>query len=910
MPININFTEITPLLSEKTLILTPNSRTQKALISGFIEPLSLGDVVRAPHIISLSQWLDYLWQELSFIEVLPNLIGDLELKVWLKELILKEDHWQLTNALGVAEKVLEAYRNLSLWGKKISDVDSLDTPENQYFVLWITQLENFCSEKNLIPHFYMLAYLSQRMAKLTQFFSPSHLPQQILLVGFNQFSPMEENFFDICKNLGIDTKIIQQKSVKNKISRVEVIDFKQELEVAAANALGFFKNKPEKSLGIVVQQLSNNIPMIHQVFSEYFQPQESLPWNPVEKTLYNVSAGQPLANLVMIDSAIKLLQLRTSGFELKTLYFFKNTPFIDWGEHEGVIKRFIHQQSLLSYANYSISYLLAAIEKEPQPALLERLGNRLYHLKELENYARPMSAWVDFWKNFLKSWGWLENKSLIDAELQLEEAFYLSMKESLNISLIYQKLSSEQAKDYFFQVLRQKVFQVPSDRTNIHILGVLEAAGLEFDEIIMVGFNRDNWPQKNKINPFLPIKFQQDNNMPGSSAEREYLYAKSLSDSLLAGSEKTLITQSQTEDGISAESPLFSGFPLLDLKLDSLLFKKTEIKPDYLWLKDENINVDKGKIKGGAYLLSLYASCPFKAMSSFQFKLRAAQKPQKGIEPKIRGAWVHLAMELLWLELKTQKILLSLNENEISQLVERCVLKAKEDFETPLSISCAVEVIEIETQKIQQQIIDWLVLDKNRDAFEVSTEVEKTLVIRELEFKFRIDRIDRNSSGGLEIIDYKTGNVDIKKWLGQRPEEAQMPAYVLACEDQAIHSLSYAKIKTGEICRSGVWFDAKDKSKFKFIEENAEGKKDKTKYLLLNPNLVEKDKSLTEQWRESLENLTDKIFLGDMPVSPKNSIESCRYCDFSDFCRVAEPQPKSPDIEIASNNEPNQAAPF
>ena len=120
MPININFAEVTLLLSEKTLILTPNSRTQKALISGFIEPLNLGDVVKAPQIISLSQWLDYLWQELSFVEVLPNLVGDLELKVWLKELILKEDHWQLTNALGVAEKVLEAYRNLSLLLKNLN----------------------------------------------------------------------------------------------------------------------------------------------------------------------------------------------------------------------------------------------------------------------------------------------------------------------------------------------------------------------------------------------------------------------------------------------------------------------------------------------------------------------------------------------------------------------------------------------------------------------------------------------------------------------------------------------------------------------------------------------------------------------------------------------------------------------
>ena len=154
-----------------------------------------------------------------------------------------------------------------------------------------------------------------------------------------------------------------------------------------------------------------------------------------------------------------------------------------------------------------------------------------------------------------------------------------------------------------------------------------------------------------------------------------------------------------------------------------------------------------------------------------------------------------------------------------------------------------------------------------------------------------IDRIDRMKDGRIEIIDYKSGRVDIKKWLGKRPEEAQMPAYVLSCQSENVSSVSYSVIKTGSISRHGVKFDDNDLFQHVFFEENELGTKDKTKYILLKENLIDINKSLVEQWQKNLENITKKIISGAMPVSPKKEIDSCRYCDYGDFCRIDEPQP-------------------
>ena len=47
-------------------------------------------------------------------------------------------------------------------------------------------------------------------------------------------------------------------------------------------------------------------------------------------------------------------------------------------------------------------------------------------------------------------------------------------------------------------------------------------------------------------------------------------------------------------------------------------------------------------------------------------------------------------------------------------------------------------------------------------------------------FRGTIDRIDRLPSGGIEVIDYKTGNITSQKSVA---ESLQLSIYALACRD-------------------------------------------------------------------------------------------------------------------------------
>ncbi len=910
MPISIDFKPISKKIIDNTLLLTPNSRTQKALIAGHLESLQEGEVVYALDIQSFSHWITYLWEELSFIEPLPTIVGNLELKTWLKEQISADSNWQLTNELGVAEKLLEAYQTLSQWGLSLESMSNLEelnvaeTVESQYFVHFIEQLEIFLAEKRLLPRFQQLSYLLQNKKILLPF-----LPKKIILVGFNQLTPIEQIFLDFCKSHQVEIDEYSPRREQKETQRVELSDLKEAICFSAKMASKITQQYPDANIGIVVHQLSNHLNLVHQIFSEEFQPDEALPWQSLEKIRYNVSAGQPLLDMPMISVAIKLLSLDYKGVDLQTLYLLKNSPFIEWGESVGDISAFLHDQCMKAYQSYSYDYLLQAIKTSNNAKNLFLLESRLNELQKMTVGAKPMNVWVDWWKSRLSDWGWGTTLGLEPSEEKQMEEFYSAMIECANLTRFYPTCYFSQAKDYLLQHIRQRPFQLPSDRTNVHVLGVLEAAGLEFDYLILTGFQRDNWPQKATLNPFLSVALQQSYQMPGSSAEKEYQYSKSLSESLLAGADYLWVTQFKDEEAASSESPFFSEIPLVSITGFEYKKEKQKCLPDYFWLQDEKINLPDLQVKGGAYLLSQYAACPFRALSNFQFNLKVPEKTQLGIQAKVKGAWLHKALELLWLELQTQENLLSLSDSEVSELVTQVLIQAQQKYESQLYARADEPVIQLEFQKLHQQILQFLALDKTRESFSVVPELKKSLTLGKLSFEMRIDRIDYSDQQTIEIIDYKTGNTDFNKWMGARPEEAQMPAYVIACQTESITSLNYAKIKTGEVNYSGVRFKPAISSanesmsnidfSFQFYEKNQLQEKDKTK-LILSKFDLKPDANLLTEWKLHLTQLADNIACGNMPVSPLKAIETCRYCEFSDFCRINEEQPSSSDIQLAS----------
>jgi len=882
MTLSLDFAKLTTLISSQTLILTPNARTQKAIYSGQLANLAENQVVESIDVRSFSQWQNDLWSELSFIQPLPKRLSNLAIKSWLEKLVRQEPAWTLTNPSGVANKLVEAYQNLLQWRLCIHDIANNQSTEIDYFKIWIAKLEKFCKQKDLIATFATLDTISQCLENLLPI-----LPKHILLVGFNQLTPDQLAFFDDLKKQQIQIDSYVYQSVVANANQIGFTSLQQELDFAA----GYAKEHQQKGecVGIVVEQLASHLGEVHRAFSDVFQAEELKPWVSLGKPKYNVSAGFALSDQPLVKTGLLLLNLKANKISLEELHFIKNTPFVEWGRYRQAIQFFLQQLCVNARKNYSISFLLKSIEENDQPKKLEILKKRLQLVEKVSKKMLPITQQIEQWKQSLSIWGWAEFNGLNEFEIQAKNTFLNLIADCCLLGDLYDKISSKEAIDFLNQSSKQLAFQIASDRTNVHILGVLEASGLQFDHLVVVGFNANNWPQKNKINPFLPLDLQRRKNMPGSSAEREFEYARDLSSSLLRSAKHIIVTSSDSDTtNTLATAPFFSHLPQAEVSDFIEPVNDSIPESDYIWVEDSNIDLSTVEIRGGAYLLSDYAKCPFKSIATYQLKLSGYQSPDVGVEPKTKGSWLHETMELVWKALATQKTLLEMPQPELEKLVQDSLQSALQKHQAYLLATTETEIIELEKNKLTLLIFEWLNIEKERADFEVhQLEAEYELDIEQLSLKFRVDRIDSNAKQELEIIDYKTGKTEVKNWFGVRPTEAQMPAYILAMREQKISGLNYARLKTGEVAQSGLSFGSDDKT----IYQVEHGLKEKKSASLKGSNIRNFD-DLVEQWQKSLARIATGISNGYMSVSPKDKNQSCLYCDYKAICRINEPQPE------------------
>ena len=83
---------------------------------------------------------------------------------------------------------------------------------------------------------------------------------------------------------------------------------------------------------------------------------------------------------------------------------------------------------------------------------------------------------------------------------------------------------------------RNTQFQVEDEGAPVQVMGMLEAAGLRFDHLWIMGLHDETLPAPANPNPFLPSALQRQHHLPHSSAARELEFASTMMDRLLGSS--------------------------------------------------------------------------------------------------------------------------------------------------------------------------------------------------------------------------------------------------------------------------------------------------------------------------------------------------------------------------------------
>jgi ATP-dependent helicase/nuclease subunit B len=689
-------------------------------------------------------------------------------------------------------------------------------------------------------------------------------PAQLFLAGFDELTPQQSDLFNaLGAGMEVDTHSFQPEP-----ERWMLRDNAEEIRAAAAWARRHLEQSPAAQIGIIVPNLTSVRAKVERIFREELDPGSA--FDDHERS-FHVSLGPALDRYPVVSAALRMLQFASGRLALPEAGMLLRSPFLGGATTEWT-KRAQVDAKLRRGGWWDVSPALLRDHAEKCPLLDGLLRKFEKHLRQLAQ-AQPASGWSRDFSELLGALGWPGDRTLSSREYQVVEKWHglLSSLATLDTTLDANQpsISFAQALSRVEELAAASPFQVENDGAPVQIMGLLEASGLRFDHLWIMGLHDEALPAAVNPNPFLPISKQREHQLPHSSAQRELEFARKLTDRLLGSAPDIVLSYPATEgDRVLGPSPLVAGGRWL---------AAGERAPQPEWVRKMRASVEMEELRdeiappvvaesmqpGGASLFKDMAACPFRAFAKHRLGAKPLEKTDPGVSKKDQGNAVHKTMALIWSELGSLSRLLELTLEEMRELISRSAASAIQQMGSGIGRG-------LERQRLERLLPQWLEIEKARDVFTVqATEQERLVSLGGLQIRTRADRIDQLPSGGEIILDYKTGMLKWTGWEGDRPDEPQLLLYC-ATSDEPIAGAAFAVIRIGELAFRGGTEDGVSLPGLKEMRTDA-------------PRSFGEQ---VEEWRRVLERLAAHFRAGLAEVDPKQG--ACDLCGLRALCRIRE----------------------
>ncbi|WP_027708230.1 PD-(D/E)XK nuclease family protein [Zooshikella ganghwensis] len=901
-----DLTALRPALTEQHTIITPNRRMAAKIHAAYAqEKVAMGlHAWPTPRVMALEAWLQSQWARLADLGYRPALTRTLLTEfqsqlMWEQILRQDDDASALLRVTSTAHTAHNAFKQLVLWQVALDDNELATTSEGVMLQRWSVKFLAQCQQQHLLP-------IVQLAEVLTKAWHQQWLTKlsDIWLVGFDSLAPLYQALFQVAADAVHDIRPTCESETK---ALACLPRFHDELRVAAQWAKSVLAENQEAMIGIIVPTLSQCRDQVERIFQQVFEPQYMLADTARYTLPFNFSAGTPLSQQPIVVAALMMLQLNRPQLSTSVWQALFNTPF--WRVslyEEGFLAYFLREladlqqeqlsTSLVRYrsqASYSRWHQLQQLNPqgdllaEPTCYLTQQLQRfeqlKIEHQGGFQVHKQWPSHWAKLFAKQLALLGWPGEQRLDSVEYQQVTRFYEALKSFAGLDGFTETLSLPEALALLQRQLLQNTFQAQTKDSPIQILGALEGAGLRFSHCWLVGFDDSHWPPAPAPNPLIPIALQVRLHMPHASAERELMFTQSLISGYQHNAQHVVFSYAKHEgEREQAPCPLLNDLPTLDVNrwLKPINdYTETLLAQHHLerWRVDHSAGVAQpSQVRGGSRILQNQALCPFKAFAEHRLRVNPWPQVVFGITPQDRGQYLHQALAFCWQQLGKRQELIALTEAQEAQLIDAAIAEALEQFRKRQPQLLTPRLYKMEQQRLKETLFQWLALEKARPDFEVVViERRRRCEFAGLPLQLQVDRIDRLADGTLLLVDYKSSASQLQSWLGERPDNPQLPLYVLQAK-QPITALAFAEVRRGLCQWQGL----------AATEVGIEG---------IDPLTAKKRRialpaqwdELIKQWQTNLTDLVKGFLQGDTRVEPKRP-QVCQQCQRQSLCRVQE----------------------
>jgi ATP-dependent helicase/nuclease subunit B len=717
-------------------------------------------------------------------------------------------------------------------------------------------------------------------------------PKLLVLYGFDIMTPQQRALFDALRAAGTEVFVSMPERREAGVLRLACVDAREEIGRAAAWARARLAANPRASIGIVVPELAQQRKALMRTFRAVMAPASILPDAKEAPLPFNVSLGAALASYPLVQAACLILELTWREIEFGRASLLLRSPFIAAGEAEATGRALLDLE-LRRRAEPSITLdrLLATIDNinaAGAGAHAPELARRLRKLAEFRKSdlfaARAPSAWAKAITEALKLIGFPDKgRSLDSAEYQTLKKWHEVVAGFALLDRVHAKMGYGEALLRIKRLAAETLFQPEAPQAPVQILGVLESAGIDFDHLWVMGLTDDAWPIHPRPNPFLPLEAQRNARVPEASIEATLALDAAITRSWLGAAREVVLSYAETEgERKLLPSPLLRDLPQGELALPAY--------PRYRDLIHAAATIEViedavgpplaagapplstgAALSGGTAVITDQAACPFRAFALHRLEADSPEAPHAGLDALERGILVHRVLASAWGQLKTKTRLDAIGDAELeallAQAADEAVTRGKRDRPATL----AGRFAEVEKARLVRLARAWLEMEREArgDDFSVAAvEDKRNIVIGPLTLRGKLDRVDELEDGRRMVIDYKSTAAPASAWLGERPDEPQLPLYLVTTEPDAV-AIAFAQVKAGEMRFAALAADE---------------------------TLLPVKKSLPDlgwdaqraEWRRVLARLATQFAAGEAAVQPKNPPTTCRNCDVQPLCRIHE----------------------
>lgn len=710
----------------------------------------------------------------------------------------------------------------------------------------------------------------------------------VVAVGFLDVAPSQQRLLGALAQAGANVELLREsadQTVSPAARLVAADSLRDELMLALHWARERALADANAQIGIVLLDLPDRRNEVRALAEDILCP--FLQWPGCERAPrpYDLSAGESLSQAAPVAAALDLISLAHGVLDVGRAAALVRSPFLPGADVSWPIRASLERKWLdAGHRELAQQALLADLEG-CDAALAQRLRRAMASLRSPKQ-ATPR-VWAEQWRNCLDATGWCEEQALSSAQREAQGAWLQLLREFARLGIVTSELEAPEALAALRRAADQQTFQAEAPGARVQILGALEAAGLSFDALWVVGVSADAWPRAPSPNPLLPIAWQRKHGVPRSHAARELEYARRLTARLSRSAADVVFSYARTvDDHVCLPSPLVAKLarhepPALP---GSTAQRAFDGRPALEAVADTQAPcvLAGTPIGGGAGLIEAQSACPFRAAMRFRADAREWPALTTGLGRAEQGRLVHAALESFWARVQDHATLVALSESELDAAIAQAVAEATSALGRERWHGVPPVVAAGERERVTRLVRQWLVsIERVRPPFRVvalEAETRHTLQLGGIALELRFDRLDAIGHGHRAIVDYKSGRaVSPARWFEGRPQGIQLALYAMAQARRdstpPVTALAYGQLKPGEVKAVGL---AAERSQWPGLMQPGDVK-----------GVVLADwEAARSHWEAALTGLAQAFGAGHAPVAPRDNI-ACQWCHLHAVCRIA-----------------------